>query len=380
MELHERALGFDVPATLGMAVKDVLTPCLVIDLDAFERNVSGLQSRADAAGVKLRVHGKMHRCADAALYQIAQGACGICCQKVAEAEAFARAGIADILVSNQVRQPVMIDRLVQLPKLGARTLVCVDDLTNVAELSAAATRHGTEIEILIEIECGMGRCGGVPGPAVVDLAKAVQDAPGLIFSGIQAYHGSAQHKRIWKEREAAISGALTAVRTVLSLFETAGIACPIVGGAGTGTYAIEAASGLYTELQCGSYAFMDADYGRIEGANGHPISEFENALFLLSSVMSTNAPGRAVCDAGLKSQSVDSGLPLVHGLEGISYIGASDEHGILQDPDDSLVVGDKVHLIPGHCDPTCNVLDWYVCVRGCMVEALWPVTARGKSW
>ena len=381
LEMPQLELGYDVPAVVGMAAAEIVTPALVIDLDAFERNVATLRARVEEAGVRLRVHGKMHRSADVARYQMEYGgACGICCQKVAEAEAFARAGITDILVSNQVRQPVMIDRLARLPGLGARTIVCIDDLDNVAELSAAAERHGAELEVLVEIDCGMGRCGVVAGAPVVALARAVAAAPGLRFAGIQAYHGSAQHVRTHAERKAKIDAAIEQVRMTVEMLASEGFACDIVGGAGTGTYPFEAASGVYNELQCGSYAFMDADYGRIEGANGHPITDFDNALFLATTILSNAIAGRAVCDAGLKSQSVDSGLPEIFGRDDVKYAGASDEHGVLADPGNVLSVGDRLMLVPGHCDPTCNLHDWYVGVRGGVVECLWPVTARGKSF
>ncbi len=378
-------VGYDVPAAVGMAAGQIISPALVIDLDAFERNLISMQRQVQQAGVRLRTHGKMHKSADVARAQIEiGGACGICCQKPSEAEAFARAGIKDILISNQVRQPAMIDRLARLPKMGARIIVCVDDAANIAELSDAAVRHGVEIEVLVEIDCGMGRCGVPHGAPAANLAQQILAAAGLRFSGIQAYHGSAQHIRSYAERKAKIDIAIEMVRETLGLFDSMGIQCPIVGGAGTGTYPLETASGLYTELQCGSYAFMDADYGRIEGANGHPVTTFENALFLASTVMSTAIPGRAACDAGLKSQSLDSGLPLVFGRDDVEYIGASDEHGVLSDPAGVLKAGDRLMLVPGHCDPTCNLHDWYVGVRGGLddgvVECLWPVTARGKSF
>jgi len=374
-------VGYDVPAAIGMDAADILTPALVIDLDAFERNVAQMRLQCTAMGVRLRVHGKMHKSADVARYQIAHGgACGICCQKVSEAEAFARAGIADILVSNQVRNRTMIGRLARLPRLGARTIVCIDDTLNVAEHSAAAVGAGTEIEVLVEIDCGARRCGVPPGAPVLALAEAVIAAPALKFAGIQAYQGSAQHVRDFTERKAKIDAAIAMVRETVDLLVGAGIGCDIIGGAGTGTYRFEGASGVYNEMQCGSFAFMDADYQRIHGANGHPVTEFENALFVLASVMSTTVPGRAVCDAGLKAQSLDSGLPVVFGRDDVEYIGASDEHGVLADPGSVLKINDRLRLAPGHCDPTCNLHDWYVGVRGGKVECLWPVTARGKGF
>lgn len=373
-------VGYDIPAAPGMAEAEVQTPCLIVDLDALDRNIAKMQAAANRMGVRLRVHGKMHKSADIALMQMAAGACGICCQKVSEAEAFARAGVKDVLVSNQVRDAAKIDRLARLPKL-ARTIVCVDDLKNVADLSAAAKRHGTTIECLVEIDCGAGRCGVNSTPAVVEIAKAIAAAPGLKFSGIQAYQGAMQHMTDWTDRKAKIDIAVAMVKDAVTALSAEGLSCAIVGGAGTGSYEFEGTSGVYNELQCGSYAFMDADYGRILDKAGRRIdeTEFEHSLFLFTSVMSHTKADKAVCDAGLKAQSVDSGLPVVFGRTDVKYIKCSDEHGVIEDLGGVLKINDKLRLVPGHCDPTCNVHDWYVGVRGGKVERLIPVTARGKG-
>ena len=373
-------VGYDIPAEIGMAEADVQTPCLLIDLDAFERNVRTMRDFCREAGVRHRVHGKMHKSVDVALYQIEHGdAIGVCCQKVSEAEAFARGGVKDVLVSNQVRDPAKIDRLARLPRL-ARTIVCIDDMDNVAELSEAAQRHGTTIEVLVEIDCGAGRCGVLSGQPVVDLAKAVDAADGLRFAGIQAYQGAAQHMESYEQRREKIQGAIDMVGESVEMLKAEGLECDIVGGGGTGTYYFEGKSSVYNELQCGSYAFMDADYQRVKDENGDNISEFDNALFLYTSIMSHAKADKAICDAGLKAQSVDSGLPVVFGRDDVEYVKCSDEHGVISDPKGVLAVNDKLKLVPGHCDPTCNVHDWYVGVRGGKVEALWPVTARGLAY
>lgn len=375
-------VGYNIPAKPGMDAADIQTPCLMVEMDVLEENLDKMQKHADDMGVRLRVHGKMHKSADIAKMQIERGACGICCQKVSEAEAFAREGIKDILVSNQVRDPAKIDRLARLPKLGARTLVCVDDIDNVADLSQAAVRHGTEIEVLVEIDCGAGRCGVTETADVVAIAKAVDAAEGLKFSGIQAYQGAMQHLDRYEDRKAKIDIAVAMVREAVDALKAEGLECDIVGGGGTGSYYFEGTSGVYNELQCGSYAFMDADYGRILDENGKPISEtqFASSLFLLTSVMSHAKPDKAVVDAGLKAQSVDSGLPKVHGIEGVEYVKCSDEHGVIADPEGKLKINQKIKLIPGHCDPTCNVHDWYVLVRDGKVENVIPVTARGLAY
>ncbi len=376
-------VGFDVPAIPGMAEAAIQTPALILDLDALERNIRKMGDYARAHGMRHRVHGKMHKSVDVALLQVELGgACGVCCQKVSEAEVFARGGIKDVLVSNQVRDPAKIDRLARLPKLGARTICCVDDVANVADLSEAAERHGTQIECLVEIDCGAGRCGVTTTPEVVEIARAIAAAPGLKFAGLQAYQGAMQHMDSYDDRKAKIDIAVAMVRDAVEALGAEGLICDIVGGGGTGSYYFESNSGVYNELQCGSYAFMDADYGRILDKDGKRIDEgeWENALFLLTSVMSHVKADKAIVDAGLKAQSVDSGLPVVFGRRDVEYVKCSDEHGVVADPEGVLKVNDKLRLVPGHCDPTCNVHDWYVGVRNGMVETLWPVSARGKAY
>lgn len=376
-------VGYDIPALPGMSEADIQTPCLILDLDALERNIKKMGDWAKAHGVRHRSHGKMHKSVDVQkLQESLGGACGVCCQKVSEAEVFARGGIKDILVSNQVRDPAKIDRLARLPKLGARTIVCVDDIANVADLSAATIKHGTTIECLVEIDCGAGRCGVTTTPAVVAIAKAIAAAPGLTFSGIQAYQGAMQHLDKYEDRKAKIDIAVAMVKDAVEALKAEGFDCAIVGGAGTGSYYFEGTSGVYNELQCGSYAFMDADYGRILDRDGRRIDqgEWENALFILTSVMSHAKSDKAIVDAGLKAQSVDSGLPVVFGRTDVKYVKCSDEHGVVEDLQGVLKVNDKLRLVPGHCDPTCNVHDWYVGVRGGKVERVWPVSARGKGY
>jgi len=374
-------VGYDVPALPGMHEEDIQTPCLVVDLDALERNIRTMGQMAKSMGVRHRVHGKMHKSVDIALLQESLGdSCGVRCQKVSEAEVFVRGGIKDVLVSNQVRDLAKIDRLARMPKLGARILCCVDDLDNVTELAAAVAKHGTEIECLVEIDCGAGRCGVSEGQPVVDIAKAIAATPGLTFAGIQAYQGAMQHLESFLERKEKVDIAIAMVVRTVEMLKAQGLDCDIVGGGGTGSYYFEGNSGVFNELQCGSYAFMDADYQRIHDENGERISEFENALFILTSVMSHTKKDKAICDAGLKAQSVDSGLPYVFARDDVEYIKCSDEHGVISDPNGALKVNEKLKLVPGHCDPTCNVHDYYVGVRNGKVETLWPVSARGKAY
>lgn len=376
-------VGYDIPALPGMDEADIQTPCLILDLDALERNIRKMGDYARAHGMRHRAHGKMHKSVDVLkLQERLGGAVGVCCQKVSEAEVFVRGGIRDVLVSNQVRDPAKIDRLARLPLRGSRIIVCVDDIANVAELSAGAQRHGTTLECFVEIDCGAGRCGVKTTDAVVQIAKAIDAAPGLKFTGIQGYQGAMQHLDSFDDRKAKLDAAIAQVREAVEALTAIGLTPELVSGGGTGSYYFESNSGVFNELQCGSYAFMDADYGRILDRDGTRIdqSEWENALFILTSVMSHAKPHLAVVDAGLKAQSVDSGLPVIHGRTDVKYIKCSDEHGVVEDPDGVLAVNDKLRLIPGHCDPTCNVHDWYVGVRGGKVEVVWPVSARGKAY
>ncbi|MEQ9487748.1 MAG: DSD1 family PLP-dependent enzyme [Alphaproteobacteria bacterium] len=376
-------VGYDIPARPGMDEAEIQTPCLVVDLDAFERNVARMRDHIETMGVRHRAHGKMHKSSAVARYQIDRGnASGICCQKVSEAEAFARGGVTDILISNQIRDPAKIDRLARLPKLGARILCCIDDIDNVAELSNAVTRHGTEIECLVEIDCGAGRCGVTSTDAAVEIAKAIDAAPGLKFGGLQAYQGNMQHLRSHAERKAAFDTVTAIVKDALAGLNDAGLPCETVTGGGTGSYRLEGESGIFNELQCGSYAFMDADYGRVKDINDTRLdaSEWENALFVLTSIMSHAKPHQAVCDAGLKVLSFDSGLPVVYGRDDVEYTVCSDEHGVIENPKGVLKVNDRLKLVPGHCDPTCNLHDWYVGVRNGKVEKLWPIDARGRAY
>jgi D-serine deaminase-like pyridoxal phosphate-dependent protein len=360
------------PAEPGMSLSDVDTPALIVDLNAFEANLAKMAAIATAAGVKLRPHAKTHKSPVIALMQMAHGAVGQCVQKVAEAEILAWGGVPDILVSNEVVSPRKLARLAALART-CRIAICVDSLEGVDLIEAAARDANVTLSVLVEIDVGAGRCGIAPSAAIA-CAKRIAASPHLSFGGLQAYQGRAQHLRTPDERSAAISHVAEITRGVVADLRATGLECAIVGGAGTGTFALEAASGVFTELQVGSYIFMDADYGR-----NQPAPPFANALFVLSSVMSVPNAGLAIVDAGLKALAVDSGMPLVWNRAGIDYVGASDEHGNLALSADAvpLRLGEQVMLVPGHCDPTVDRYDWYVGIRGTRVERLWPVAARG---
>ncbi len=368
------------PAEVGMPLEAVDTPALLLDLNAFERNVARLAQAVAGTPVRLRPHSKSHKCPVIALRQVAGGAVGVCCQKVSEAEAMIFGGVSDVLVSNQIVGTPKIARLVALAK-QARVAVCVDDPGNVLALNDAALAFGVRLPVLVEIDVGMNRCGVEPGEPALALVKQVAASPGLRFAGLQAYHGAAQHIRNYSMRKEAIDIAGEKTRRTVELLRRHGVTCEGVSGAGTGTYQFEAGSGIWNELQAGSYVFMDADYMKNLTPDGTPGSEFEQSLFVYATVMSRPTKDRAVLDAGLKALSVDSGMPVVAGMPDVEFLRASDEHGklTLHDPGRALPLGSKVRLVPGHCDPTVNLYDWYVCYRIGRVEALWPITARGAG-
>lgn len=381
LHLSDYEVGYDIPAAIGMDEAEIQTPCLILDLDALEDNIKAMGDLSAGFGVRHRAHAKMHKSVDIARLQMSLGtACGICCQKVSEAETFARSGIKDILLTNEIRGRRKVHRLAKLPRLGVRIITCVDDIASVRELSEAAVEHGTEIECLVEIDCGAGRGGVSKAADALYLAEAIDAAPNLTFSGIQSYQGNAQHITRFAARKAAAETAIHITGFVVETLKAAGLSCKIVGGGGTGTFRFEATSGVYNELQCGSYAFMDAHYASIHDEDGIRLGDgvWRHALFVLTSVMSTSVIGKPVCDAGLKSHSVDSGLPTVWGRHDVAYVEPSDEHGVLSDPGGTLRVGDRLKLVPGHCDPTCNLHDWYVGLRDGKVEAIWSVNARGR--
>ncbi|HMM52515.1 MAG TPA: DSD1 family PLP-dependent enzyme [Burkholderiaceae bacterium] len=382
------------PAAPGDPLGRVDTPALVLDLDAFEANVAALHAHAAARGVRVRAHGKAHRCPEISRRQVAAGAVGVCCQKVGEAEGFAEAGIADILVSNEIVDPAKLERLARLAR-RVRLAVCVDHPGAVAALARACRQAQARIDVLIELDVGQGRCGVATIDEVMALARAVAAAaPALRLRGLQAYHGSAQHLRTVQARSQAIAGAARRAALARDTLRSAGFGCDEVSGGGTGTFAYEVASGVYTEIQPGSYALMDLDYRANEPDAAAPA--MRQAIGVMMSVMSVRA-AHAVLDGGLKAVSVDSGLPALR-LPGWRVRGVSDEHTVIEPleagrtvpagegssaPAPLLshlpVLGQRCVLDPGHCDPTVNLHDWVVAYRGDRVEAVWPVLPRDAS-
>ena len=384
----------ELQALIGKPVALIDTPSLVIDLDAMERNLACMAAFAKHHKVKLRPHAKMHKSATLALLQIKAGAAGVCVQKTSEAEIMVSRGVYNVFISNEVVAPHKLARVAALTRAvaphGGRIAMCVDSIEGVNRLAVcmnearASSGIATSIDVLIEINVGQNRCGVEPGEAAVALALEIRKHPALNFAGLQAYHGKAQHFRTAQDRREAIASAIESVVHTRKLIEAQGVAVGLITGAGTGTAALEAASGVYGELQAGSYLFMDADYASNELDPVQP--RFEHALFVKTQVISTNTD-HVVCDAGHKSHAIDSGLPKVHAFSSrskLEYFNGGDEHGVLRAAAGSTRLpglGSQLWLVPGHCDPTVNLHDAMIGIRGGLlrgvVETIIKVDTRG---
>jgi D-serine deaminase-like pyridoxal phosphate-dependent protein len=386
-------LSEDLKRLVGQPVAAIDTPSLVVDLDAMQRNLSRMAEFARKHDIRWRPHAKMHKSAAIARLQQQAGATGVCVQKTSEAEAMAAGGVLDIYISNEVVAPAKLARVAdlahQLAAEGGRLAIAVDSAEGVRRLANAMNerrRGGTAavIDAFVEIDVGQGRCGVRPGRAAVELAHEIRKHPALRFAGLQAYHGKAQHLRSPHARREAVATVLQDVQFTRKLMEQDGLQVPLVTGAGTGSMLYEAASGLYGELQAGSFLFMDADYAANDRDPAQP--QFEHALFVKSQVMSSGLL-HAVCDAGHKSHAIDSGLPRVLALEAtgeLEYLNGGDEHGILKPAGGNQRVphlDDTVWLIPGHCDPTVNLHNYMIGVTGGLekgrVDKIIRIDARG---
>ena len=377
-------------ASVGLRVDRIDTPALVVDLDAMERNIARMADFARKHQVLWRPHAKLHKSAEIALQLQRAGAVGACVQKTAEAEALAEGGVRDITITNQVIAHPKLLRVARLAAhlqtQGGRLALAVDSAEGVQRLAEAMAQAAPQarIDVLVESDVGQGRCGGSPGAPALARAQAVARLTQLRFAGLHAYHGRAQHLRSAAERREAIAAAVQAARHTRDLITATGLPVPLVTGSGTGTLVHEAASGVYGELQAGSFLFMDTDYARNEREPAQPV--FEQALFVKTQVISA-CGSHAVCDAGHKSHAIDSGLPTVALLppeRALRYANGGDEHGLIyaDGPKARLpALGRMLWLVPGHCDPTVNLHNFLIGVRGGLtagvVERIIRVDARG---
>jgi len=372
-------------------MEKVATPALLVFSDRLDANLKAIHKDLPP-GIKVRPHAKAHKSSVIGLMQIRAGATGLCAAKLREAEALVAGGCLDVCITNQIVGSGKIERLASLASVpGARISVCVDDSTNIKEIAKAMKKAEVKgLEVLVEINVGQNRCGVSPGKEAADLAQMVEDeGPWLKFKGLHAYHGSNQHVPNPTDRKATVENKVAGgVKETLSALKTKGIDCEVVTGGGTGSYTFEVGTGVYNEIQPGSYIFMDVAYSKVLDNTSE--GKFVSSLFVLGTVISLNKKGGwAVVDAGMKSLSLDSGPPRIfsldlHPRDQLEYVCGGDEHGIIKGKGaTNYKVGDLVLLQPGHCDPTVNLYDEMTFMRkgkdGYEVEKLVEVTARGPG-
>ncbi len=358
------------------------TPALLLDLDAFEANVRTMAEVAADHGVGLRPHAKTHKSVEVGRRQLAAGAVGLCCAKLAEAEALAAGGLDHLLLTSAVMGPSKIRRLMDLNARLRDLIVVVDDPAHAKELGEAAAGAGQTLRLLIVVDVGGHRFGATSTEGVLEIAKLVAASPALRLEGVQGYAGHLQHIADYETRRSQSRTAILPLRQARDALREAGFPCPIVTGAGTGTHDFDHETGLFTDLQVGSYMFMDADYDAVQlTADG--CRRFRNALFVATRVVSARHPGFVTTDAGSKSFAVDGPKPFVFSgaPEGSTYAMSGDQFGRLTVPEGVAApgLGTLVACVVPHCDPTVNLYDVYTCVRGDRVEALWPVDGRGGT-
>jgi len=364
----------------GTSLETVATPALLLDSAALDRNLERMSALTTAGRVALRPHTKTHKSPLIAHRQMALGAVGICCAKLAEAEVMAEWSVPDILVTTPV---IGRDKLARLMALAAsvRMRVVVDDPVNVDDLAQAASAAHVTLDVLVEVDVGQGRCGVPPGDAAAVLAERIARASSLRFAGLQGYNGSIQGVVRADERTEKVRASLDRLLESAHAVRKRGIEVPVLTGGGTGTCLLDLAAGGLTEVQPGSYVVMDASYARVQRDAAGTALPFEPALTVLASVVSRPTPERVIVDVGWKSASMDSGLPVVKGRPDLLFEFAGDEHGRITSPGGGLALrpGDRVELVPSHCDTTINLHDEYVVIGERTVEAVWPVATRGNS-
>lgn len=361
--------------------EDLPTPALLVDLDAFEANVAKMTQHARASNRSLRPHGKTHKCPDIAKALVRAGAAGACAAKLSEAEVFAKNGVGGLLVTTAVVGKHKIERALRLAAAKPDTIFCVDNVQNAADIDAAARAAKLKVNLAIDLYVG-NRTGIRPGQAAIGLAQHISKLANVKFWGLQAYAGHASHKQGFDARKQTSLEAMSPAVETRRALEKSGLVCPMLTGGSTGTYNIDSEIDGITELQPGSFVFMDIDYNRIGGKDGAVYRDFRNSLVVLTSVVSKPSDTEAVVDGGLKAFSTDRTFgPEARDLEGVTFSWGGDEHGKLNlaKASKAVNVGDRIEFIVPHCDPTVNLYDKIYGVRGEQVELVWPIAARGMS-
>ncbi len=358
---------------------DLNTPALVVDVDAMDRNIAAMAAFARGAGLALRPHAKTHKSSAIARRQIAAGAVGVCCAKLGEAEALTDAGVAGILITSPVAGPAAVARLAALAARAPGLMASVDHPDTIDALA----RAGAAMTLLVDVDPGLRRTGVADAAAAVALAQRITHADGLMFGGVQFYCGSQQHIEGFADRREAIADRTRYLSGVIEALTAAGLKAPLVTGGGTGSHRIDAELGVLTELQVGSYIFMDRQYCDCDLAGEEGAAPFETSLFVDARVISANHAFLSTVDAGFKAFATEAGAPpIVAGAaEGSAYRFMGDEHGAVLPPQGAAPpkLGEVVTFAAPHCDPTVNLYDAYHAVRDGTLVDIWPIEARGRS-
>ena len=364
----------------GVFKTDLPTPSLLLDLDLFEANIETLARHAASRSIGLRPHSKTHKCPEVARRQLDAGALGISTATVAEAETMAQAGISGLLITSEIADPNKFQRLVRLTRHHADTMAVVDHPWQAEQMNEAAEAGGVRLNIMVDIDPANRRTGVEAGEPALRLARKVDRLPHLNLRGVHCYCGKSSHVHGFEERRRHSMESLAAPLETFFRMKQEGLPVEIFSGCSTGTYNIDPEIEGITEMQAGSYVFMDLDYRLIGGRGGEVYDDFKSALTVLSTVTSRNLPGQATLDAGLKAFSTDRAFgPQPVGIEGASFRWGGDEHGILvlDGAVGDVRLGEKLEFHPPHCDPTVNLYDRIYCTRGDQVVDVWPILARG---
>jgi len=357
-------------------IHDLPTPCLALDLACLESNLDKMSLFARERGIALRPHAKTHKCVHIARRQLERGAIGICVATIAEAEVMSRAGVRGLLITGAMVGGPKISRLLRVLATAPETMVVVDDVRNVDELQLAAASSGIQITVLIDLDIGQNRTGAQPGEPALRLANRIAESRNLKLRGICAYAGHVAHVVGFEERQADSRRALAQAFATRDLLRSNGHDIEIMSGASTGTYNIDSYVEGMTEMQSGSYVFMDVEYRKIGGKSGPVYEDFSPALCVLATVVHRSG-NKAIVDAGLKAFSTDRPFgPEPVGISGVNFEFAGDEHGRLVLKGSDVNLGDRLRFIIPHCDPTVNLYDRFFCVRGEDVEDEWPIMER----
>ena len=365
-----------------IALADLPTPALLIDEAALERNLAKMAAHAARKKIGLRPHVKTHKCPLLAKKQIALGAVGVCAAKVSEAEVMVDAGVGNVLITSPLASPDKFARVVALAKRAPGVQVVVDAASAARAFDALARAAGIKLGVLIDLDTGTRRTGIAPGEPALALAREIVASKQLRFDGLQAYSGHVMHVVGREERKKASLESLAAAVDTKALLERNGIAVRTLTGGGTGTYDIDCDVAGMTDLQVGSYLFMDVQYRMIGDGDGEVFDTFEPSLTVLATAISQPVLQLITIDAGFKAFAHEpDAKPQFKDRAGLTYFYGGDEHGIcaFTGEERMLALGDKAELIISHCDPTVNLYDAFHVVRDGMVRELWPIAARGKS-